>query len=111
MFSWFLGCSVSALDYRGHTETHGSYFFLVNGFGDDEELSTSSGSDEDVIKQFEISVSRSQSFLAGASEQGKPSILGQKPKRTRPLSTQKEDSTEVSAGEGIPCITFSLYLD
>ncbi|KAM6170985.1 synaptotagmin-16 [Erethizon dorsatum] len=73
----------------------------VNSFGDDEELSTSSGSDEDMIKQFEISVSRSQSFRAGASEKGKPTRLGQKPKCRHLLSTHEEDSTEVSACEDL----------
>ncbi|KFO22943.1 synaptotagmin-16 isoform X2 [Fukomys damarensis] len=73
----------------------------VNSFGDDEELSTSSGGDEDVIKQFEISVSRSQSFRAGASEEGKPTGLEQRAKRRRPLSTHEEDSTEVSACEDL----------
>ncbi|XP_004837486.1 synaptotagmin-16 [Heterocephalus glaber] len=73
----------------------------VNSFGDGEELSTSSGSDEDVIKQFEISVSRSQSFHAGASEKGRPTGLEQKPKCRRLLSPHEEDSTEVSACEDL----------
>ncbi|KAJ1079172.1 hypothetical protein K5549_018000, partial [Capra hircus] len=68
----------------------------VNSFGDDEELSTSSDSDEEVIKQFEISVSRSQSFRSGASEKGKQTGLEHKPKPSHCLSTHKEDSTEVS---------------
>ncbi|XP_069321144.1 synaptotagmin-16 [Eulemur rufifrons] len=73
----------------------------VNSFGDDEELSTSSDSDEEVIKQFEISVSRSQSFRSGASEQGKQTGLEQKLKFSRLLSTCEEDSTEVSACEDL----------
>ncbi|OWK09651.1 hypothetical protein Celaphus_00006093, partial [Cervus elaphus hippelaphus] len=72
-----------------------------NRFGDDEELSTSSDSDEEVIKQFEISVSRSQSFCSGASEKGKQTGLEHKPKPSHRLSTHKEDSTEVSTCKGL----------
>ncbi|XP_045057625.1 synaptotagmin-16 isoform X3 [Desmodus rotundus] len=74
---------------------------LVNSFGDDEELCTSSDSDEEVIKQFEISVSRSQSFRSRAPEKGKQTGLEQKPKLRRLLSTSKEDSTRVSACEDL----------
>ncbi|KAB0341171.1 hypothetical protein FD754_018097, partial [Muntiacus muntjak] len=70
-------------------------------FGDDEELSTSSDSDEEVIKQFEISVSRSQSFCSGASEKGKQTGLEHKPKPSHRLSTHKEDRTEVSTCKGL----------
>ncbi|KAM5273604.1 synaptotagmin-16 [Ctenodactylus gundi] len=73
----------------------------VNSLGDDEELSTSSDSDEDVMKQFEISVSRSQSFRARTSEKGKPTGLEQKAKCSRLLSAHEEDSTEVSACEDL----------
>uniref|UniRef100_G1RUV8 Synaptotagmin 16 n=2 Tax=Nomascus leucogenys TaxID=61853 RepID=G1RUV8_NOMLE len=73
----------------------------VNSFGDDEELSTSSDSDEEVIKQFEISVSRSQSFRSVTSEKGKQTGLEQKPKFSRSLLTHGEDGTEVSACEDL----------
>ncbi|XP_012295077.1 synaptotagmin-16 [Aotus nancymaae] len=73
----------------------------VNSFGDDEELSTSSDSDEEVIKQFEISVSRSQSFRSVTSEKGKQTGLEQKPKFSHLLSTHEEDGTEVSACEDL----------
>uniref|UniRef100_F1MTH9 Synaptotagmin 16 n=1 Tax=Bos taurus TaxID=9913 RepID=F1MTH9_BOVIN len=73
----------------------------VNSFGDDEELSTSSDNDEEVIKQFEISVSRSQSFRLGASEKGKQTGLEHKPKPSHCLSTHKEDSTGVSTCKGL----------
>ncbi|KAF3831094.1 hypothetical protein GH733_002332 [Mirounga leonina] len=72
---------------------------LVNRFGDDEEPCTSSDSDEEVIKQFEISVSRSQSFHSEASEKGKQVGLEQKSKFSHLLSTHEEDNTEVSACE------------
>ncbi|XP_076778116.1 synaptotagmin-16 isoform X2 [Arvicanthis niloticus] len=73
----------------------------VNSFGDDEEPSTSSGSDEDVIKQFEISVSRSQSFRTGAPDKGKRTELEQKTKCKRLLCTHQEGSAEGSACEGV----------
>ncbi|XP_060150860.1 synaptotagmin-16 isoform X2 [Globicephala melas] len=74
---------------------------LVNTFGVDEKLPTSSDSDEEVIKQFEISVPRSQSFRSGASEKGKQTGLEHKPKPSRWLSTHEEASTEVSACKGL----------
>ncbi|XP_055293144.1 synaptotagmin-16 [Moschus berezovskii] len=73
----------------------------VNGFGDDEELSTSSDSDEEVIKQFEISVSRSQSFHSGVPEKGNQTGLEQKPKASYCLSSHKEDSTEGPTCKGL----------
>ncbi|XP_021035137.1 synaptotagmin-16 isoform X2 [Mus caroli] len=73
----------------------------VNSFGDDEEPSTSSESDEDVTKQFKISVSRSQSFRTGASEKGKTTELEQKTKCKRLLCTHQEDSVEGSACEDL----------
>ncbi|XP_040497743.1 synaptotagmin-16 isoform X2 [Ursus maritimus] len=73
----------------------------VNSFGDDEEPCTSSDSDEEVIKQFEISVSRSQSFHTEASEKGKQVVLEQKSKFSHLLSTHEEDNTEVSACEDL----------
>ncbi|XP_036700793.1 synaptotagmin-16 isoform X3 [Balaenoptera musculus] len=79
----------------------GTHEGLVNNFGDDEELPTSSDSDEEVIKQFEISVSRSQSYCSGASQRGKQTGLERKPKPSRWLSTHEEASTEVSACAGL----------
>lgn len=73
----------------------------VNSFGDDEEPSTSSESDEDVIKQFEISVSRSQSFRTGTSEKGKTTELEPKTKCNHLLSIHQEDSAEASACEDL----------
>ncbi|XP_076778117.1 synaptotagmin-16 isoform X3 [Arvicanthis niloticus] len=83
----------------------GAHTGAVNSFGDDEEPSTSSGSDEDVIKQFEISVSRSQSFRTGAPDKGKRTELEQKTKCKRLLCTHQEGSAEGSACEGIHCST------
>lgn len=91
------------LDHRASRETHDSCLLPVNSFGDDEEPSTSSESDEDVIKQFEISVSRSQSFRTGATDKGKTTELEQKTKCKRLLCTHQEDSAEGSACEGSHC--------
>lgn len=91
------------LDHGVSWETHVSCLLPVNSFGDDEELSTSSESDEDVIKQFEISVSRSQSFRTGAPEKGKTTELEQKTKCKRLLCAHREVSTEGSACEGSHC--------
>ncbi|KAM4852850.1 synaptotagmin-16 isoform 2-T2 [Thomomys bottae] len=71
----------------------GGHGGLVDSFGDGEEASTSSDSDGDVIKQFEISVSRSQSFRA-ASEKGKTTESNQKPRCSHLLSSHEEDSPE-----------------
>lgn len=108
-FLLFLVC-LSCVVSRATQETHDSCLFPVNSFGDDEEPSTSSESDEDVIKQFEISVSRSQSFRTGAPEKGKTAELELKTKCNRLLSIHQEDSAEVSACEGIHCSLFLLYL-
>lgn len=84
-------------------ETHGFCLLPVNSFGDDEEPCTSSDTDEEVIRQFEISVSRSQSFRSRTSERGKQMGWEQKPKFRHLLSTREERSAEVSACEGILC--------
>ncbi|EPQ12572.1 Synaptotagmin-16 [Myotis brandtii] len=73
----------------------------VNSFGNDEELCTSSDTDEEVMKQFEISVSRSQSFRSRVSEKGKQTRSEQKPKVCHLLSTGEEDRTQVSACEDL----------
>ncbi|XP_029972173.1 synaptotagmin-16 isoform X2 [Salarias fasciatus] len=82
---------------------------LVNSYGDeDDDPTSSSDSEDEVLKQFEISVSRSQSFRMAAA--AAPSVagsggeqhslhsqlsLGRRHKFTR-LSDQEEGSTEPS---------------
>lgn len=110
MFFYLSGLSISVFSWAPQ-ETHCSCLLPVNTFGVDEKLPTSSDSDEEVIKQFEISVPRSQSFRSGASEKGKQTGLEHKPKPSRWLSTHEEASTEVSACKGILCIKPFLYLD
>ncbi|XP_040917454.1 synaptotagmin-16 isoform X2 [Toxotes jaculatrix] len=75
---------------------------LVNSYGDDDDDGISSSDSEDeVLKQFEISVSRSQSFRAAATNGGEQQsqqtqlALGRRHKFTR-LSDQEEGSTEPS---------------
>ncbi|XP_069008913.1 synaptotagmin-16 isoform X2 [Embiotoca jacksoni] len=77
---------------------------LVNSYGDDDDddATSSSDSEDEVLKQFEISVSRSQSFRAATSANGaeQPAqqtqlALGRRHKFSR-LSDQEEGSTEPS---------------
>ncbi|XP_037833787.1 synaptotagmin-16 isoform X2 [Kryptolebias marmoratus] len=76
---------------------------LVNSYGDedDNDVTSSSDSEDEVLKQFEISVSRSQSFRSVAANVGveishKAQLqLGQRHKFTH-LSDQEEGSTEPS---------------
>ncbi|XP_078090357.1 synaptotagmin-16-like isoform X1 [Mustelus asterias] len=70
----------------------------VNSYGDDEELTTSTDSDEEVIKQFEFSVSRSQSFRSTVSEKAG---LERRQKFNRLPSNHEEFSTEASEVEDI----------
>ncbi|XP_037688506.1 synaptotagmin-16 isoform X2 [Choloepus didactylus] len=74
---------------------------LVDSFGDDEEPSISSDNDEEVIKQFEVSVSHSPSSHSVASEKGKQTGLEKKPKFSHLLSNHEDDSTGVSACEDL----------
>ncbi|XP_023261080.1 synaptotagmin-16 isoform X1 [Seriola lalandi dorsalis] len=75
---------------------------LVNSYGDDDDDGISSSDSEDeILKQFEISVSRSQSFRTAVASGGEPQSqqtqlpLGRRHKFTR-LSDQEEGSTEPS---------------
>ncbi|KAF3700721.1 Synaptotagmin-16 Chr14Syt Synaptotagmin 14-like protein Synaptotagmin XIV-related protein [Channa argus] len=75
---------------------------LVNSYGEDDDSgSSSSNSEDEVLKQFEISVSRSQSFRTAAAKGGEQQshhtqlALGRRHKFTR-LSDQEEGSTEPS---------------
>ncbi|XP_025021814.1 synaptotagmin-16 isoform X1 [Python bivittatus] len=83
----------------------------VNSYGDDEDLTTSSDSDEEVIKQFEISVSRSQSFRSGVSEKGIQADLERRPKFNCLLSNHEEYSTEASESEDLDGFSQLSYQD
>ncbi|XP_062433823.1 synaptotagmin-16 isoform X2 [Rhea pennata] len=84
---------------------------LVNSYGEDEELTTSSDSDDEVIKQFEISVSRSQSFRSGVSEKTTQTGLEHRPKFSRLLSSHEEYSTEASECEDLDKLSQLSYQD
>ncbi|XP_060938192.1 synaptotagmin-16 [Limanda limanda] len=96
-------------------ETHSS--LPVDSFGDDDGLSSSDSEDE-VLKQFEISVSRSQSFRCtapgggGAEQPAQTSqlALGRRHKFTR-LSDQEEGSTEPSDCEEMAAQNQSGFQD
>ncbi|KAL3969173.1 tyrosyl-tRNA synthetase [Sarotherodon galilaeus] len=75
---------------------------LVNSYGDDDDdASSSSDSEDEVLRQFEMSVSRSQNFRTAAANIGEQQpqqthlSLGRRHKFTR-LSDQEEGSTEPS---------------
>ncbi|XP_072485512.1 synaptotagmin-16 [Notamacropus eugenii] len=95
---------------RGKSGVHEG---LVNSYGEDEDLSTSSDSDEEMIKQFQISVSRSQSFHSGVPEKGTQSNSERKTKFTHLLSSHEENSTEASECEDLDLDGLSQpsYLD
>ncbi|KAF7651285.1 hypothetical protein LDENG_00113050, partial [Lucifuga dentata] len=79
---------------------------LVNSYGDDDPTS-SSDSDVEILKQFEISVSRSQSFrsvgASGSEPQTQPSPPASRRgnKFTRLVSEQEEGIAEPSDGENM----------
>ncbi|XP_043930425.1 synaptotagmin-16 isoform X3 [Protopterus annectens] len=84
---------------RRSKQKSGVHEGLVNSYGEDEDLTTSSDSDEEVIKQFEISVSRSQSFRSAVSEKSIQAGSERRQKFTRLLSNHEEYSTEASECE------------
>lgn len=84
------------------------FLLPVSSYGDeDDDVTSSSDSEDQVLKQFEISVSRSQSFRSAAAYAGvevshKAQLqLGRRHKFAR-LSDQEEGSTEPSDCEGTP---------
>ncbi|XP_067411247.1 synaptotagmin-16 isoform X3 [Emydura macquarii macquarii] len=103
------------LEHRGrrkhYKERSGVREGLVNSYGEDEELTTSSDSDEEVIKQFEISVSRSQSFRSGVSEKTTQAGSERKSRFNRLLSNHEEYSTEASECEDLDGLSQLSYQD
>ncbi|XP_069063489.1 synaptotagmin-16 isoform X4 [Pleurodeles waltl] len=92
-------------------EKSGVHEGLVNSFGEDEDLTTSSDSDEEVIKQFEISVSRSQSFRSAVSEKATQAGSERKQRFSRLLSNHEECSTEASECEELDGLSQLSYQD
>ncbi|XP_048394164.1 synaptotagmin-16-like isoform X3 [Stegostoma tigrinum] len=80
-------------------EKGGIHRGLVNSYGDDEELTTSTDSDEEVIKRFEFSVSRSQSFRSTVSDKVAQAGLERRQKFNRLPSNHQEYSTDASEVE------------
>ncbi|XP_053259741.1 synaptotagmin-16 isoform X2 [Podarcis raffonei] len=103
------------LEQRGkrkrYKEKSAAHESLVNSFGEDEDLTTSSDSDDEVIKQFEISVSRSQSFRSGVSEKGTQAGSERRPKFNRLLSNHEEYSSEASECEDLDGFSQLSYQD
>ncbi|XP_077180029.1 synaptotagmin-16 isoform X2 [Paroedura picta] len=96
---------------KNYRERSGVHEGLVNSYGEDEDLTTSSDSDDEVIKQFEISVSRSQSFRSGVSEKGTQAGSEHRPKFNRLLSNHEEYSTEGSECEDLDGFSQLSYQD
>ncbi|XP_028856715.1 synaptotagmin-16 isoform X2 [Denticeps clupeoides] len=82
--------------HRRRKDRAGIHQGLVNSYGADREQSSSSDSENEIVKQFQISVSRSQSFRSAGNEASTQSAPGQHHKFTRLLSEQEEGSTEPS---------------
>ncbi|CAB1335286.1 unnamed protein product [Coregonus sp. 'balchen'] len=63
--------------------------YRVNSYGGDDDQSSSSDGEDVIVRQFEISVSRSQSFRSmGTTEVVAQATLGKRCKFTRLLSDQ-----------------------
>ncbi|MCJ8731009.1 hypothetical protein PDJAM_G00191090 [Pangasius djambal] len=102
-------------ELRGHRkrkERSGIHQGLVNSYGDDGEISSSSGSEEEIVKRFEISVSRSQSFRSGISDVTTQSAPGRQRKFERLLPEQGEEgSTEPSDCEDADGVSRRSFQD
>ncbi|XP_037550742.1 synaptotagmin-16 [Nematolebias whitei] len=107
------------LEQRGHHKKGrlGVLQGLVSSYGDeDDDVTSSSDSEDQVLKQFEISVSRSQSFRSAAAYAGvevshKAQLqLGRRHKFAR-LSDQEEGSTEPSDCEEMEAPDRQVFLD
>ncbi|KAM6392926.1 synaptotagmin-16 isoform 1-T1 [Pluvialis apricaria] len=90
---------------------NGKASFAVNSYMEDEEQTASSGSDDEVIKQFEISVSCSQSFPSEVSEKATPAGMECRPKFSHLLSSREEYSTEVSECKDLDGLSQLSYQD
>ncbi|XP_066534718.1 synaptotagmin-16 isoform X2 [Hoplias malabaricus] len=87
---------------------HGS---TVNSYGDDGDVTSSSDSEDEIAKRFEISVSRSQSFRSGVAEVEVQSEPGRHHKFTRLLPDQEEASTEPSDCEDADRVSRQSFQD
>ncbi|GAB0191081.1 synaptotagmin-16 [Grus japonensis] len=83
----------------------------VNSYGEDEDQTASSGSNVEVIKQFEISVSYSKNFRSEVSEKATPAGSERRPQFSRLLSSHEEYSTEVSECKDLDGLSQLSYQD
>ncbi|XP_075282935.1 synaptotagmin-16 isoform X2 [Opisthocomus hoazin] len=83
----------------------------VNSYGEDEEQTASPGSDHEVINQFEISVSCSQSFQSEVPERATPAGVERRPKFSRLPSSHEEYSAEVSECKDLDGLSQLSYQD
>uniref|UniRef100_A0A8C3KP07 Synaptotagmin 16 n=1 Tax=Calidris pygmaea TaxID=425635 RepID=A0A8C3KP07_9CHAR len=90
---------------------NGKARFAVNSYVEDEEQTASSGSDGEVIKQFEISVSRSQSLRSEVSGKAMPASVERRPKFSPLPSRHEEYSAEVSEGKDLDGLSQLSYQD
>ncbi|XP_052469486.1 synaptotagmin-16-like isoform X2 [Carassius gibelio] len=81
---------------RKRRDRSGIHQGLVNSSGDDGEISSLSNSGEELAKQFEITVSHSQSFRSGVMELHTQNAPGQHQKFKQLVSDQEEGSTDPS---------------
>ncbi|XP_035387667.1 synaptotagmin-16 isoform X3 [Electrophorus electricus] len=96
---------------RKRKDRAGIHQGLVNSYGDDDEVSSSSDSEDEIVKRFEISVSRSQSFRSGATEVSGQSAPGRHHKFERLISDQEEGSTEPSDCEDADHVSVQSFQD
>ncbi|XP_072533438.1 synaptotagmin-16 isoform X2 [Salminus brasiliensis] len=83
----------------------------VNSYGDDGEVTSSSDSEDEIAKRFEISVSRSQSFRSGVAEVEAQSAPSRHHKFKRLLPDQEEGSTEPSDCEEADRVSRQSFQD
>ncbi|XP_036431028.1 synaptotagmin-16 [Colossoma macropomum] len=94
---------------RGDSSSHRCS--TVNSYGDDGEVTSSSDSEDEIVKRFEISVSRSQSFRSGVAEAEAQSTPGRHHKFKRLLPDQEEGSTEPSDFEDADQVSRQSFQD
>ncbi|XP_018582801.2 synaptotagmin-16 isoform X1 [Scleropages formosus] len=85
--------------------------YSVHSYGEDEDLSTSSDSEDEVAKQFGVSRSRSKGFRLGRAQGGAQGMARQAHGFSRLLSEQDEGSTEPSDCEESTRLSRLSYQD
>uniref|UniRef100_A0A8B9GNE0 Synaptotagmin 16 n=1 Tax=Astyanax mexicanus TaxID=7994 RepID=A0A8B9GNE0_ASTMX len=96
---------------RKRKDRTGIHQGLVNSYGNDGEVTSSSDSEDEIVKRFEISVSRSQSFRSGAAEVEAQTAPSRQHKFQRLLPDQEEASTEPSDCEEADRVSRQSFQD